>query len=100
MKLTPADLEVAKQVHIGDIPCELGATVHITPHKREGFFIVRAGIQRFRMHPVESRTGAIRLEDPVGGRHVAATGQQVDADEPEDGQAPGRRVHEPGAGRP
>lgn len=65
--LTPADLEVAKRIFIGDIPCELGATVHITPHKREGFFIVRAGIQRFRMHPVESRTGATRLEDPVAG---------------------------------
>ena len=67
VKLTDADLEVARKVHMGDIPCELGATVHITPHKREGFFIVRTGIQRFRMHPVESRTGAIRLEDPVGG---------------------------------
>jgi len=65
IKLTPADLEVAKLVYVGDIPCELGATVHITPHKREGFFIVRTGIQRFRMHPVESKTGAIRLEDPV-----------------------------------
>ena len=65
--LTPADLEVAKLIFVGDIPCELGATVHITPHKREGFFIVRAGIQRFRMHPVESRTGAVRLEDPVAG---------------------------------
>jgi hypothetical protein len=65
--LSPADLEVAKRVHVGDIPCELGATVHITPHKREGFFNVRAGIQRFRMHPVESRTGAIRLEDPRAG---------------------------------
>jgi hypothetical protein len=67
VKLTDADLAVAKLVLTGDIPCELGATVHITPHKREGFFIVRAGIQRFRMHPVESKTGAIRLEDPVGG---------------------------------
>jgi hypothetical protein len=67
VSLTPADLEVAKRIFIGDIPCELGATVHITPHKREGFFIVRAGIQRFRMHPVESRTGATRLEDPVAG---------------------------------
>jgi hypothetical protein len=67
VKLTPADLEVAKKVFVGDIPCDLGTTVHITPHKREGFFIVRAGIQRFRMHPVESRTGAIRLEDPVAG---------------------------------
>jgi len=65
--LTPADIEVAKKIYVGDIPCELGATVHVTPHnKREGFFIVRAGIQRFRMHPVESKTGAIRLEDPVG----------------------------------
>ena len=67
VKLTEADLAVAKQVITGDIPCELGATVHITPHKREGFFIVRTGIQRFRMHPVESRTGAIRLEDPAAG---------------------------------
>jgi hypothetical protein len=67
VKLTPADLEVAKLVHVGDIPCELGATVHIRPHKSEGFFVVRTGIQRFRMHPVESRTGAIRLEDPVAG---------------------------------
>jgi hypothetical protein len=65
--LSEADLTVARQVHTGDIPCELGATVHVTPHKREGFFIVRTGLQRFRMHPVESKTGAIRLEDPVGG---------------------------------
>jgi hypothetical protein len=65
--LTPADLEVAKKVYVGEIPCELGAKAHVTPHKREGFFIVRVGLQRFRMHPVESRTGAIRLEDPVAG---------------------------------
>ena len=65
--LTAADLEVARQVHVGDIPCELGATVHVTRHKREGFFIVQVGIQRFRMHPVESKTGAIRLEDPRAG---------------------------------
>ena len=64
VKLTPEDLEIAKKVYIGDIPCELGATVHIKPHKREGFFLVNIGIQHFRMHPVESRTGAIRLEDP------------------------------------
>jgi hypothetical protein len=65
--LTPADLETAKKVYVGEIACELGAKVHVTPHKREGFFIVRTGLQRFRMHPVESRTGAIRLEDPVAG---------------------------------
>src|SRR5512133_500977 len=67
VNLTAEELATAKKVYTGDIPCELGATVHITPHKREGFFIVRAGIQRFRMQPVESRTGAIRLEDPRAG---------------------------------
>jgi hypothetical protein len=65
--LTPGELETAKRVYTGEIPCELGAKVHVEPHKREGFFIVRVGMQRFRMHPVESRTGAIRLEDPVAG---------------------------------
>ncbi len=67
VNLSPEELATARKVYTGDIPCELGATVHITPHKREGFFIVRAGIQRFRMQPVESRTGAIRLEDPRAG---------------------------------
>jgi hypothetical protein len=67
VNLTPEELETAKKVYTGDIPCELGQTVHITPHKRAGFFIVRAGIQRFRMQPVDSRTGAIRLEDPRAG---------------------------------
>lgn len=66
--LAPDELEIAKKVYVGDIPCELGATVHITPHrKRAGFFIVRAGLQRFRMQPVASRTGAIRLEDGRAG---------------------------------
>jgi hypothetical protein len=67
VNLTPEEMETAKKVYVGDIPCELGQTVHITPHKRAGFFIVRAGIQRFRMQPVDSRTGAIRLEDPRAG---------------------------------
>ena len=65
--LTPAEVEEAKKVYVGDIKCELGEVVHITADKREGFFDVRAGKQHFRMHPVESRTGAIRLEDPAAG---------------------------------
>jgi hypothetical protein len=67
IKLSEADIKVAKQVHIGDIPCELGATVKVTPMKREGMFMVMTKGHRFRMHPVESRTGAIRLEDPQRG---------------------------------
>jgi hypothetical protein len=66
-KLTPAELEIAKRVHVGDIPCELGAKVVIKARKRDGYFLVSHGINRFVMHPVESRTGAIRLEDPQRG---------------------------------
>jgi hypothetical protein len=66
-KLTEAEIELARKVYVGEIPCELGATVKLTPMRREGFFLVQAGRNRFRMHPVESRTGAIRLEDSVRG---------------------------------
>lgn len=67
IKLSEADIEVARKVHVGDIPCELGANVKVTPMKREGMFMVTTKGHRFRMHPVESRTGAIRLEDPQRG---------------------------------
>ena len=68
IKLTDADMELAKRVYIGVIPCELGASVTITPHqKRPGFFQVQTKGARFSMHPVEARTGAIRLEDPRRG---------------------------------
>lgn len=66
--LTPEDIEVAKRVYVGTIPCELGASVTITPsEKRPGFFLVQTGKTRFRMHPVGSRTGAVRLEDGRAG---------------------------------
>jgi hypothetical protein len=65
--LSEADLSMAKKVYVGDIPCELGATVKVTPMKREGVFLVTTKGHRFAMHPVESRTGAIRLEDPRRG---------------------------------
>ncbi len=67
IKLSPADLEIAKQVHVGEIPCELGATVHVRPARRDGIFLLTTKGHRFLMHPVESRTGAIRLEDPKRG---------------------------------
>jgi hypothetical protein len=66
-KVTPAELEIAKRVHVGEIPCELGQKVTVKPLKREGFFLVSRGVNRFVMHPVESRTGAIRLEDAARG---------------------------------
>lgn len=63
--LTPEDLAAAKAVITGNIKCELGASVDIQADPaKEGFFNVSLGKQKFRMHPVNSRTGAIRLEDP------------------------------------
>lgn len=68
IKLTDSDMEIAKRVYVGVIPCELGASVTITPNeKRPGFFLVQTKGARFSMHPVEARTGAIRLEDPRRG---------------------------------
>ncbi|MBC5782042.1 hypothetical protein H8N03_03740 [Ramlibacter sp. USB13] len=66
-KLTPAELEIAQRVYTGEIKCELGAHVKVTPRRRAGYFLVSHGINRFVMHPVESKTGAIRLEDPARG---------------------------------
>lgn len=65
--LSEADVAVARKVYVGDIPCELNGMVKITAMKREGMFMVTTKGHRFRMHPVESRTGAIRLEDPQRG---------------------------------
>lgn len=66
--LSQAELDVAKTVHTGDIKCELGASVTVTPDEaKPGFFTVSAGKTKYRMHPVESRTGAIRLEDAQNG---------------------------------
>ncbi|VWX56329.1 conserved exported hypothetical protein [Burkholderiales bacterium 8X] len=66
--LTDADLAVAQRVHVGKIDCELGADVTVTAdEKKPGFFTVSTKGARYRMHPVESRTGAIRLEDPRAG---------------------------------
>ena len=68
VKLTAEDLEMAKRVFVGTIPCELGASVTVTAStRRPGFFVVQTGKMRFNMHPVESRTGALRLEDPKRG---------------------------------
>lgn len=65
--LTDADLAIAKQVYVGELPCELGASVRVREARRPGLFVVSTKGYRFLMHPVESRTGAIRLEDPKRG---------------------------------
>ena len=67
INLDETALAVAKKVYVGRIACEFGEAVQIAPAKREGFFTVQVKNTRYTMHPVESRTGAIRLEDPVRG---------------------------------
>ena len=66
--LSEEDLAVAQRVLTGTVKCELGANVTVTADaKRTGFFNVSTKGLSYRMHPVESRTGAIRLEDPKAG---------------------------------
>lgn len=66
--LTEAELAVAQKVFTGKIQCELGADVTVAADdKKPGFFTVSTKGARYRMHPVESRTGAIRLEDARAG---------------------------------
>lgn len=68
LALNPAQLEIAKMVHTGTIQCELGASVTVTADdSKPGFFNVSSGNAKYRVHPIESRTGAIRLEDPRAG---------------------------------
>ncbi|MDR2153751.1 MAG: hypothetical protein LBE78_01800 [Burkholderiaceae bacterium] len=67
-RLTEAELAIAKNVYTGTIACELGASVTVTAdEKNPGFFEVTTGKLRYYMHPVESRTGSIRMEDNRAG---------------------------------
>lgn len=62
--LTPAELAIAQRVYRGRLPCELGAFVTLTADaKSPGYFDVQTKNQKYRMFPVETSTGAIRLED-------------------------------------
>jgi len=62
------DLGIAQRVHLGAMPCELGATVHLSSDPAApGYFHVTGKGFRYRMKPVATTTGAIRLEDPKAG---------------------------------
>ena len=66
--LTPAELSIAERVYVGKLPCELGADVTLTADtKNPGYFDVQGKNFRYRMFPVATTTGAIRLEDRKAG---------------------------------
>lgn len=68
VELAPAALEIAQQVSVGSFPCELGAVVSLTADdKAPGYFNVHTKQKKYRMFPVVTTTGAIRLEDPKAG---------------------------------
>ncbi len=66
--LTPDELAIAERVHVGSLPCELGASVSLKPDsKAPGYFDVQGKNFKYRMFPVATTTGAIRLEDQKAG---------------------------------
>jgi hypothetical protein len=67
--LSPEDIKLAERVYTGKLPCELGAFVDVEADpKSPGYFDVQiVKGPKFRMFPVLSRTGAIRLEDQRTG---------------------------------
>lgn len=66
--LSAAELDVAGAVHVGSLACELGQSVRLDPDPvAPGYFRLQLQKVVYRMRPVESRTGAVRLEDDAQG---------------------------------
>ena len=66
--LTAAELAIADKVLVGTKPCELGNTVRIEADEQApGHFRLTMGAHRYRVRPVETSTGAVRLEDKEQG---------------------------------
>ena len=67
-ELGAAELAVADLVHLGHLPCELGASVQLRADPvRPGYFDLQIQKTHYRMVPVTTTTGAIRLEDAKAG---------------------------------
>lgn len=66
--LSPAELDIAQRVHVGRIACELGAFVDVQADPAApGHFNVEGKGFKYRMVPVATTTGTVRLEDAKGG---------------------------------
>lgn len=61
-------IEIAQRVHVGKMPCELGASVLVSHDAAApGYFQLQGKGFRYRMKAVSTTTGAIRLEDAKAG---------------------------------
>ncbi len=66
--MTPAELAIAERVQTGHLPCELGNSVTLEADpKAPGYFNLKMKNVSYRMFPVATTTGAIRLEDQKAG---------------------------------
>lgn len=62
------ELAIAERVHKGRLSCELGASVRVEADaSKPGYFDLHGKGFHYRMHPVATSTGAIRLEDKQAG---------------------------------
>ena len=66
--LAPQELSIAERVLVGHLPCELGASIRMTADAHTpGYFDLQGKGYKYRMRPVATSTGAIRLEDEKAG---------------------------------
>ncbi len=66
--VSEASIEIAQRVHVGQLPCELGASVRLARDPAApGYFNVIGKGFHYRMKAVTTTTGAIRLEDAKAG---------------------------------
>jgi hypothetical protein len=66
--LAAQELSIAQRVHVGHLPCELGASIRMTADAHTpGYFDLQGKGYKYRMRPVATSTGAIRLEDEKAG---------------------------------
>jgi hypothetical protein len=62
------ELAIAKRVHQGHLACELGTSIRVEHDAAQpGYFNLQGKGFRYRMRPVLTSTGAIRLEDAKAG---------------------------------
>ena len=62
------ELAIAERIHQGLLPCEMGASVRVEADAaKPGYFNVQGKGFRYRMHPVRTQTGTLRLEDKKAG---------------------------------
>ena len=67
-ELAPHEISIAERVHVGTLPCEMGASVRMTADANApGYFTLQGKGYKYRMRPVATSTGAIRLEDEKAG---------------------------------